>query len=241
MATIQELLFQADNAQLRMPEFQRGWVWKRKNVRELFNSLYHGYPIGSIIVWPMKADDGRLVDSVIDGQQRLSALYGVIRGSKPHWSTDHDENALANLMFGLEEEQFDYATRERLDDPLWISVTEICLNPERWFERLPELALEASTQAEYTHRITRLTNLASKEVFVSRLPDKTGVEDAYRVFKVVNRAGTNVSEGDLVLGQISLKWYDAREVVEKRLDQWAGNGFEVPLEWLLHAHGSRSW
>jgi hypothetical protein len=235
MPTISDLLFSADNGQLKMPEFQRGWVWKRKNVKELFDSLYRGYPIGSIIVWPTFGDDGRPYDSVIDGQQRLSTLYAVVRGAKPPWFKGQDESALVDLLFNLQKEEFDYATKARRREPLWVGVTKVIQDPEWWFGRLPEMKLEPTLAAEYTQRITRLSNLSSKELLVSRLPDKTSVEDAYRVFKVVNRAGTTVSEGDLVLGQISLKWQDAREIIEKRIGRWSSDSFEVPLEWLLHS------
>ena len=220
MTTVSELLYMADHGQLKMPDFQRGWVWKRANVKELFGSLYQGYPIGSIIVWPTRSHDGRPLDSVIDGQQRISALYAVLRGLKPPWFTDHDEHTLGELLFGLEEERFEYPNTARSSDPLWVSTKRVCQSTEWWFEELPRLNLAASEESAYTQRISQLAALPSKEVFLSRLPDKTGIDDAYRVFRVVNRAGTTVSEGDLALGQISLKWPNARTAVEKMLEHW---------------------
>ena len=235
MPTISELLFQAGDGQLKMPEFQRGWVWKTRNVKELFNSLYHGYPIGTIIVWPTKSDDGRPFDNVIDGQQRLSALYAVLRGAKPPWLGDHDQGGLGNLMFNVESETFDYGNKERLNDPLWFDVTSVFDNPDWGFSRLSDVKLQG-TYAQYVQRLSRLVNgIPAKELVVFRLPENTSVEDAYRVFDIVNRAGTKVSEGDLVLGQVSLKWSGARQIIEKKLDEWNSNGFDVPLEWVLHA------
>lgn len=234
MATISELLFKVDNGQLTMPDFQRGWVWKKRNVTEFLDSLYHEYPVGSIIMWPTNGGDGRLLDYVIDGQQRLSTLYAVIRGGKPPWLKDHDVSAW-NLLFNLEEEKFDVATRERLEDQRWVSVTRACSGTQWWFEQLSDMCWPSTEQAKYSQRISRLSGLPSKEIFVSRLPEKMAVADALRVFRIVNRAGTKVRDGDLILGQISMKWPDARDVVEKRLGQWRANGFDVPVEWLLHA------
>ncbi|MXZ99096.1 MAG: DUF262 domain-containing protein [Acidimicrobiaceae bacterium] len=234
MATISELLFKAENGQLAMPDFQRGWVWKRRNVTEFLDSLYHEFPVGSIIVWPTNGADGRLLDCVIDGKQRLSTLYAVIRGSKPPWLKDHDESAW-NLLFNLEEERFDVATRARLEDQRWVSVTKACGGTQWWFEQLNDMHWQSTEQAKYSQRISRLSGLPSKEIFVSRLPEKMAVADALRVFQIVNRAGTKVREGDLILGQLSLKWPEAREILEKRLGQWRANGFDVPVEWLLHS------
>ncbi|MCY4175038.1 MAG: DUF262 domain-containing protein [Acidimicrobiaceae bacterium] len=234
MAKISELLFQADNGQLTMPDFQRGWVWKKQHVKKFFNSLYRDYPVGSLIVWPIKSNDGRPLDSVIDGKQRLSTLYAVIRGKQPPWLTDHDVSAW-DLHFNLESEEFDFASKKRIEDPLWVSVTRVCNDTQRWYEQSGALDWNASEKARYYPRINKLTNLCSKEIFVSRLPERIDAAGAVNVFSIVNRAGTEVREGDLILGRISLTWSEARETIEKRLGQWRDSGFEVPLEWLLRA------
>ncbi len=234
MAKISELLFQVDNGQLTMPEFQRGWVWKKKNVKEFFESLYNDYPVGSLIVWPIQSRDGRPLDSVIDGQQRLSTLYAVLRGKKPPWLTVHDVSEW-DLHFNLENEEFEFASAERKVDPLWVSVTRVCNDTQWWYEQSETADWSATEKARYSQRISKIANLCSKDIFLSRLPEKVQAADAVDVFAIVNRAGTKVSEGDLILGQISLEWPEARETIEKRLGQWRDAGFEVPLEWLLHA------
>jgi uncharacterized protein with ParB-like and HNH nuclease domain len=43
-----------------LPEFQRGYVWNRDQVRELMRSLYRGYPVGGLLTWEIQAD-GSLV------------------------------------------------------------------------------------------------------------------------------------------------------------------------------------
>ncbi|MCY4068506.1 MAG: DUF262 domain-containing protein [Acidimicrobiaceae bacterium] len=234
MAKISELLFQADNGQLTMPDFQRGWVWKKQHVKKFFNSLYRDYPVGSLIVCPIKSNDGRPLDSVIDGKQRLSTLYAVIRGKQPPWLTDHDVTAW-DLHFNLQSEEFDVASKERMEDPLWVSVKRVCDDTQWWHEQLDTLDWDSTERALYSQRISKLASLCSKEIVVFRLPEMIDVASAVDVFSIVNRAGTRVSEGDLILGQISLEWHEARETIEKRLGLWRDSGFEVPLEWLLHA------
>src|SRR5215470_14152678 len=45
------VLREIDNAKIRIPMFQREFVWRNKDIIELFNSIYNGYPIGSILLW----------------------------------------------------------------------------------------------------------------------------------------------------------------------------------------------
>src|SRR5262245_12449511 len=78
---------------IRMPAFQRGFVWKAGQVLELLESIYRGYPIGSILLWRVEApilrvedpknsffpanDDSYPAHFILDGFQRLSTLYSV--------------------------------------------------------------------------------------------------------------------------------------------------------------------
>lgn len=82
--------------ELRLPEMQREYVWTAAKVRDLFDSLYRGYPSGVILVWePSEEEDsalhtrdfavqasnrGRRSLLLLDGQQRLTSLSAVLRG-----------------------------------------------------------------------------------------------------------------------------------------------------------------
>lgn len=48
---ISTILDQIDLGSLVLPEFQRGYVWNRDQVRRLMASLYRGHPIGTLMVW----------------------------------------------------------------------------------------------------------------------------------------------------------------------------------------------
>jgi uncharacterized protein with ParB-like and HNH nuclease domain len=47
---------QIDSGSMLLPEFQRGYVWNRDQVRGLMRSLYLGYPVGSLLTWETLAD-----------------------------------------------------------------------------------------------------------------------------------------------------------------------------------------
>jgi hypothetical protein len=95
--TILKFKDKIDLGKLRVPEFQRDFVWGPKNVVELFASIYEGFPIGSMLLWTTsnskyrpKLDRGTPfpiqrvsypTTFVLDGVQRLSSLYGAFSGT----------------------------------------------------------------------------------------------------------------------------------------------------------------
>jgi uncharacterized protein with ParB-like and HNH nuclease domain len=76
---ISTILDHIEYGHLALPEFQRGYVWGRDQVRGLFSSLYRRYPVGSFLVWTTEADSvmtrgagpqaGAVIKLLLDGQQ----------------------------------------------------------------------------------------------------------------------------------------------------------------------------
>ena len=97
---ISTILDHIDSGHMALPEFQRGYVWNREQVRGFFSSLYQGYPIGGFLVWHTEAGgtaqrggghvDGK-VKLLLDGQQRATSLYGVIRGKAPKFFEGNEQ------------------------------------------------------------------------------------------------------------------------------------------------------
>jgi hypothetical protein len=63
------ILDQIDSGSVLLPEFQRGYVWNRDQVRGLMRSLYLGYPVGGLLTWETMAD-GSLVRGQATAQWR---------------------------------------------------------------------------------------------------------------------------------------------------------------------------
>lgn len=91
---ISELVEEVARHDLVLPEMQRRYVWRSTQVRDLFDSLYRGYPVGSILVWERPfGEEGRTLDVgemagvrragqkllLLDGQQRLTSLTSIIK------------------------------------------------------------------------------------------------------------------------------------------------------------------
>ena len=132
---IATILDHVDTGHIALPVFQRGYVWNRDQVRGFFDSLYHRHPVGGLLVWSTESHsahyrgDGPLTAGVVklllDGQQRITSLYGAIRGHPPKFF-DGDADAFAGLRFHLENEVFEFYQPVKMqDDSLWIDVTDL--------------------------------------------------------------------------------------------------------------------
>ena len=132
---IQVILDQIDLGAMALPEFQRGYVWNREQVRGLMHSLYRKHPVGSLLVWVTQTEtaDARgdqalqpgSVKLLLDGQQRITSLYGLLRGKAPKFF-DGDEQTFTGLYFNIQSELFEfYAPTKMKGDPCWLNVTEV--------------------------------------------------------------------------------------------------------------------
>jgi uncharacterized protein with ParB-like and HNH nuclease domain len=89
--TLKSLLSYIEMGEIGLPDIQRPFVWKNAKVRDLFDSMYQGYPVGYLLLWQNAYDEDTKVigtDSkqkpprllIVDGQQRLTSLYAVVKG-----------------------------------------------------------------------------------------------------------------------------------------------------------------
>lgn len=136
--TIREIIEQANKGQVRIPTFQRGFVWDAERVAFLMDSIYKKYPIGSLLIWRTRErlkterelgpynlpnpEDNFPIDYVLDGQQRITSIFGVFQTDiQPDPEKDNswtqiyfdllaDENAQQSQMVALSPEDLE---RER--------------------------------------------------------------------------------------------------------------------------------
>lgn len=241
---IQTILDQIDLGAMALPEFQRGYVWNREQVRRFMHSLYRRFPVGSLLVWitktarvPRRGDSvlqPGTVKLILDGQQRLTSLYGIMRGTPPKFF-EGSPSAFTGLYFNLEDETFEfYSPLKMRDNPLWINVTELMHKGQgtyigNFYKKFPQSEADL-----YTERLNRLYGI--REIFL-HIEEVTGedktVDVVVEIFNQVNSGGTKLSKGDLALAKICAEWPDARDEMRILLRKWEKTGFYFKLEWLL--------
>ena len=243
---ISTLLWQIDNGVLALPKFQRPFVWKRGDVTELMRSLYKGYPVGNLLVWETKANvtdvkgnqpiSAGVNNLLLDGQQRVTSLYGIIRGRKPDFS-DADPKEFLNLHFNVEKEDFAFHSPAMKNDPHWISVTELMQAQKGEWAFTPRF--DPDMQPEYGARLGKIVRLMQKEFYVEEVSDEVnGLDDVVKIFNNVNSGGRQLSKGDLALAKISAYLPEVRETMQQHFDEWQSSGYSInnyqyKFDWLL--------
>ena len=247
---ISTILDHIDNGHMALPEFQRGYVWNRDQVRGLFDSLYRRHPVGGLLVWATEAKtaahrgDGALAAGIVklllDGQQRMTSLYGVVRGRAPKFF-DGNAQAFTGLRFHLETETFAFYQPVKMqDDPLWIDVTAVMkagnagLGP--FIAQLSADPAQLANVGTYVGRLGALLSLTDIDLHVEEVTgqDKT-LDIVVDIFNRVNSGGTKLSKGDLALAKICAEWPDARDTMKAKLKEWSQAGYNFNLDWLLRS------
>jgi hypothetical protein len=245
MATLSVLLDQIDSGTLLLPEFQRGYVWNRDQVRGLMRSLYRGYPVGGLLVWEAATDSMSLRGAhgtssgvrhlLLDGQQRITSLYGVVRGKPPAFF-EGDQRAFSGLRFNVHDETFEFfAPAKMKSDSRWVDVTGLFLRGLKTclasFMLEPAYAPDITT---YVPRLAQLHGLLEKQFHTEVITgaDKT-VDVVVDMFNRVNSGGTKLSKGDLALAKICADWPEARAQMRAALAKWRDAGYNLSLDWLL--------
>ncbi|MEW1738911.1 DUF262 domain-containing protein [Nocardia beijingensis] len=131
--SIRDVIDRVTSGRLRIPSFQRGFVWDAERVAYLMDSIYKGYPFGAVILWRTREqlkserqlgpfelqdlDPDLPIDYVLDGQQRLTSIFGVFQSD----IQAVEEAPWTRVFFDLEaeadhqESQFLYLPEEKVD------------------------------------------------------------------------------------------------------------------------------
>lgn len=241
---IATILDQIDLGTIALPHFQRGFVWNRDQVKGLINSLYNRFPIGSLLVWVTPSDNAPVrgpgpvgagvVNLLLYGQQRVTSLYGIVRG-KPPTFFEGDEKAFAGLYFHVGDQLFEfYAPIKMKDDPLWISVTDIMQKGAAavFGSLMPKIDKEKLEP--YLSRLNAINQIKEIELYDEKITGQDkDVDIVVDIFNRINSGGTKLSKGDLALAKICASWPEARNQMRSRLEKWRRAGYDFSLEWLL--------
>jgi hypothetical protein len=116
--------------EIALPDIQRPFVWPAAKVRELFDSMYKGFPVGYLLFWSTGAEVGaRQIGSgakeaaprllIVDGQQRLTSLFAVMTGN-PVVRKDYTEGRI-RVAFCPAETRFEVTDAAIERDPEFIA------------------------------------------------------------------------------------------------------------------------
>ncbi len=223
-----------------MHEFQRGFVWTPGKVRDLVESMYHDYPVGSLLLWYQQNDSltvGRTEDSdrsnmlwIVDGQQRTTAMC-LLFGRKPYWWQGDDKAWNAALeKFDIHVSpivpddpdgvKFETPKKAVINDVNYISVRKLLNADDTNVEQLTERLYENTPDINQLKVLRKLNSIRSiSELNVSTFVVDKELEEVVEIFVRLNQTGTKVNEGDIT-----------RALVASRNPNWVNNTFEQFLD-----------
>ncbi len=227
------LLDQIDMGVIGLPEIQRPFVWKDKNSRDLFDSMYRGYPVGYLLLWQnanAAGSKGIGVDGkqkhpsllIVDGQQRLTSLYAVVKGKKVI-REDYSEEFI-EIAFHPLAEKFEVADAAIRKDKHWIPNISRLWSPDTDLFELVDGYLEALKQtrevtADDTKKIRqsiqRLQGLVNYPFRALELLATVNEEQVSQVFVRINSKGQRLNEADFILTLMSVYWDEGRHELER--------------------------
>jgi len=252
---VDDLLSDIEKRNLVLPEFQREYVWGRDQARQLLVSLIKGYPVGSFLFWKtdsppelknVKTLPEKLgsIQVILDGQQRLTTLYLLIRGTIPPYYTEKDiKNDPRALCFNLHTGELQYYQRIRMkSDPLWCRVVD-CFDPTKRIDVF-KIAKEAAggddeksfeLAERYNENLNSLRAVRNVDIPVQLVPPRASVEDAIDIFDRTNSLGTKLTDAELALTHITAKWPEARRTLKGKIAQLESCHFSFDLTFMTRA------
>ncbi len=196
--TFSTLISDIEKGQIKIPQFQREFVWEFKKCASLIDSVVKGYPIGTLIFWRTKdrlrsirniggcslpePPEGDFVDYVLDGQQRLTALFASLKGLEVERG-DHKVDDFGGMYIDLkaeEDEQIVITDISDKDQESVIRITDLLSG---------KISFLAKFSAPYQEKIdeyrTRLKSYNYSTIQVREAP----IDIATEIFTRINVGG----------------------------------------------------
>ncbi len=225
-----------NSGDIAIPEIQRPFVWKKKQVRDLMDSLYKGYPTGYLIIW--KSSNVRLKDGsmsvgkkiLIDGQQRVTALMTAIAGI-PVVNAEYRKERIkiafdpfAALSDDKDEELFAVQDQSHLKSKRWIpDIAEVFKNDFSVYAFITEYCKENPEMSpdKLSNVLTDLRAIANRLIGVIELADDLDIDIVTDIFIRINSKGTALSQGDFVMSKMAADDSYGGSIMRKAVDYFA--------------------
>ena len=246
---IDKLINRIEEGEIKIPAFQRGFVWKQEQVIELLDSIYHDYPVGSILLWNSKEKlkstrnlGGFLlpeckpqypVDYVLDGQQRLSSIYAVFGKDKKEDIENGQykiDTKIFDIYFDLDEQQF-IPKDDVIEEHANLRINTL-FNPTEFFNETIKF------EEKYRKLIVQLQYQFQNYEMPVITTYKRTKEEVGTIFERINNTATPLSTLDLMIAWTWNEDFHLKEKINETLETLEQKGFgETPEKIILQCLG----
>lgn len=216
---LEELARLVKSGDIKLPRFQRPFVWRRPDMLKLLDSIYKGYPIGSLLIWDssqrlkserdiagLKVDDEATIyptSYLLDGQQRLTTLCGAL-----YWD-GKEANSIWGIYFDLDTEEFIYP--KSLDSVTIFPLNKL-LNTSDFIRQCMKLE-HLSKSSLLTERAERLLRtIKDYQLAVVKIGDMS-IEEVAPIFERINSTGRKLTIVDLMMAATWSNGFDLADEI----------------------------
>jgi len=231
--SVSSILGYIEGGDIAIPEIQRPFVWKGRQVRDLIDSLYNGYPTGYLIIWQnpdVKLKNGQSAVGkkvLIDGQQRVTALMTAIAGRKI-LTENYEEKAIRiafNPLAKDDEERFAVQTPAHVNSSFWIPDISELFRPDfstrkfinRYLKNNPEADEDLVDQA-----VSKLLSIKSCQLGAIILVPQLDISEVTEIFVRINSQGKRLNEADFAMSKIAAD------------ERYGGNTLRKAIDYFCH-------
>ncbi len=229
---IEQILNFIKSGEIAIPEIQRPFVWKPKQVRDLIDSLFTGYPTGYLIISQspnMKLKDGSLSEGkkiMIDGQQRVTALMTAIMGMEVI-NSEFEKKRIKisfNPMAVDEDERFKVQDNAILKDKKWIADIAEVFKPsfDMWkfvndyCSNNPEIS-----GSELNKVLMQLIDIKNRQIGVITLDKELTIDEVTEIFIRINSQGAKLNQSDFAMSKIAANVKYGGNILRKAIDYFS--------------------
>lgn len=229
--SVQSILGLIDHGDIAIPEIQRPFVWDSTKVRDLVDSLYHGYPTGYLITWKnpdVKIKGGGTAEGktvLIDGQQRVTALMAALVGL-PVLNEDYESKRIKiafNPLYEGEDTPFAVLTPFIEKDSAWVSDISELFAPDfdSWsFVNSYIEANEGCSPQKVNARITDLKAIATRQLGCIVVDADCTIDEVTDIFIRINSKGAVLSQADFAMSKIAADEVHGGNMLRKAIDYY---------------------
>ncbi|MBN1586025.1 MAG: DUF262 domain-containing protein [Candidatus Omnitrophica bacterium] len=228
------LLHYIDIGDIGLPDIQRPFVWSNAKVRDLFDSMYRGFPVGYLLFWENAQTNGvkqiglenkrHSIPSrlIVDGQQRLTSLYAVFRGRKV-LDQDYREREI-EIAFHPQDGKFEVADAAIRRDPEWIpNISELWASGKSSYQMVKGFLQKIGEKSELSgeeeeiisHNLDRLFDLQKYPFTALEIASTVDEEQVADIFVRINSEGVKLNQADFILTLLSVFWDKGRHALEE--------------------------
>ena len=241
-----DLVRQLVDGRIKIPRFQRPFVWRRDQMIDLLDSIYRQYPIGSLLAWetetpivslssvgPLEVNPrspGSPSAYLLDGHQRLSTIAGALVSSRERTVVDADDPSLWSMFFNARERTFEHGSYNEATVPSYLFPMSKMLDT---FEFLQEcqrvIAADPAQGREYVDRVQDVARAFQNYKIPVIQIRQTDLTEAVEIFARLNSKGQAMSADQMVSALLYRQdvpdSFDLAREIDNSMAILASNGF----------------